>query len=400
MLIVGLGGLGCPAAFYAAGAGFHTIGLVDGDVVELSNLHRQILHSENRVGWTKVASAAHALKRLNSEVRYICYKTRLDPQNALKIIGDYDIILDCTDNPATRYLINDACVILGKPLISGAAQRTEGQLMILNYPVGDGPCYRCIFPKPPSPEVVLSCSEIGILGPVVGVIGVLMAGEAIRMAAEGATPRQGYKSSLLLYNGWSTDTRGLLRIVGLRSKRKDCIACGEKMPEDNTRITEQTLKEGKIDYQAFCGATEDVTLLGPEERISANVFHRKMQNEDERHEALIIDVREEHEVELGPKVRGSINIPMSRILRSVPGSDGNQGEGFWSDVLSESNEANPSQPVFFLCQRGNDSQIAAKNLINCRQGGRQRWIGDVVGGFTAIEKEVAKCSGGWKKATL
>ena len=164
ILVIGLGGLGSPSAIYLAGAGFHTIGLVDADEVELSNLHRQIIHREDTVGKTKVASALASLKALNSEINYVAHEVRLSAENALGILQGYDIVLDCTDNPATRYLISDTCVLLDKPLVSGAAQRTDGQLMSLNYPVGKGPCYRCIFPKPPAPETVLGCSEIGVLG--------------------------------------------------------------------------------------------------------------------------------------------------------------------------------------------------------------------------------------------
>jgi adenylyltransferase/sulfurtransferase len=230
VLVIGLGGLGSPASMYLAGAGVNTLGLLDHDVVEISNLHRQIVHRESSVkqNMSKVASARRALEELNSEVRFVNHEEQLSATNALDIVSNYDIVLDCTDNPATRYLISDVCVLLGKVLVSGAAQRTEGQMMVLNYPVNVGPCYRCMFPVPPPPEMARSCSEIGVLGTAVGAIGVLMAGEAIRVIVDGErVEKQGWKGAMLLYNAWPKDPKTMFRSVGLRPKRKGCIGCGE-----------------------------------------------------------------------------------------------------------------------------------------------------------------------------
>jgi adenylyltransferase/sulfurtransferase len=208
VLIVGAGGLGCPAAAYIAGAGVGTIGIVDGDVVETSNLHRQILHSTAKVGMKKVDSAisfltsyclpslfyfynTYRLCRLNPNLRYIAHGEHLTPQNAREIVEKYDLVLDCTDHPTSRYLISDICVLLHKPLISASALRTDGQLIVLNsppLPAGDasgGPCYRCVFPKPPPAESVVSCGDGGILGPVVGTMGVLQALEAVKLITAG-----------------------------------------------------------------------------------------------------------------------------------------------------------------------------------------------------------------------
>ena len=162
VLIVGAGGLGCPVAVYLTAAGIGCIGLVDYDDVELNNLHRQVLHSETRVNWSKVASAKITLSQLNSSVQIIAHKLHLSSSNALDLISNYDIIVDATDNVPTRYLLNDACVLMKKPLVSGSALRFDGQLTVYNYE--NGPCYRCLYPNPPPPETVGNCSESGVLG--------------------------------------------------------------------------------------------------------------------------------------------------------------------------------------------------------------------------------------------
>lgn len=161
-LIVGAGGLGCPAGIYLAAAGVGHVGVVDYDRVELSNLHRQIMHRETSVGTSKAASLAAAISSLNSLVRVSIHDVQLEPANALSLVSAYDVVLDCSDNPATRYLINDACVLSGRPLISGSALRWEGQLTVYNY--ADGPCYRCLYPTPPNPQFVTNCSDGGVIG--------------------------------------------------------------------------------------------------------------------------------------------------------------------------------------------------------------------------------------------
>lgn len=159
---MGAGGLGCPAAIYLAAAGVGHLGVVDYDVVELSNLHRQILHRESSLGVPKAKSLARSVRQLNSGVRVTVHEVQLDRTNALSIVSGYDVVLDCSDNPATRYLINDACVLAGRPLISGSALRWEGQLTVYNY--AGGPCYRCLYPSPPDPKFVTNCSDGGVIG--------------------------------------------------------------------------------------------------------------------------------------------------------------------------------------------------------------------------------------------
>lgn len=374
VLVIGLGGLGSPASMYLAGAGVHTLGLLDLDMVETSNLHRQIVHSESSVKQkiSKVASARRTLEELNSDVQFVGHEEQLRTSNALDIISNYDVILDCTDNPATRYLISDVCVLLGKVLISGAAQRTEGQMMVLNYPVNVGPCYRCMFPVPPPPETARSCSEIGVLGTAVGTIGVLMAGESIKVIVDHfRDEKEGWKGAMLLYNAWPKDPKTMFRSIGLRPKRKGCVSCGdpdEIEQKGRTKISAGGLRDGSMDYESWCGRIEDVNLLRQDERADASDF-MKMRR------PIVVDVREEIEHALGAKLEGSINIPISRIVRQAKGTN---------ELFKVIEDTAGNQPVYFVCQRGNDSQIAAKRFMEVHN--TTRWVGDIKGGFVEIER--------------
>jgi adenylyltransferase/sulfurtransferase len=374
VLIIGLGGLGSPASMYLTGAGVHTLGLLDHDMVETSNLHRQIVHCESSVKkkMSKVASARRALEELNGEIQLVSHEEQLSASNALDIMSDYDVILDCTDNPATRYLISDVCVLLGKVLISGAAQRTEGQMMVLNYPVSVGPCYRCMFPVPPPPEMARSCSEIGVLGTAVGTIGVLMAGEAIKVIVDGIRDKnEGWKGAMLLYNAWPKDPKTMFRSVGLRPKRKGCVSCGESgeiEQKSGTKISTEDLRDGSMNYESWCGKIEDVKLLRDDERVNASDFMKI-------NKPTVVDVREEIEHTLGAKIEGNINIPISKIVRQAKGTN---------DLFKAIEDTESDQPIYFVCQRGNDSQIAAKRFME--MSGTTRWVGDIKGGFVEIEK--------------
>jgi molybdopterin/thiamine biosynthesis adenylyltransferase/rhodanese-related sulfurtransferase len=232
VLLLGAGGLGAPAALYLAAAGVGTIGLVDPDVVEASNLQRQIIHSTARVGQLKVESARQTIEALNPDVRVITHNEWLDRSNVARIIADYDLIVDGTDNFPTRYLLNDASVIAGKPVVHGSVFRFEGQVTV--FKPGDGPCYRCLFPEPPPPELAPSCAEAGVLGVLPGTIGMLQATEAIKLILGIGEPLVG---RLLTYDALS-ETFDELRL------RRDphCPACGEGAhPEDLPT------------YEAFCG---------------------------------------------------------------------------------------------------------------------------------------------------
>ncbi|GFZ21943.1 co-factor for nitrate, reductase and xanthine dehydrogenase 5 [Actinidia rufa] len=181
IVVVGAGGLGSPALLYLAACGVGRIGIVDHDVVELNNLHRQIIHSESYIGRSKVESAAAACRSINSTIQIVEHKEALRTSNALEILRKYDIVIDATDNAPSRYLISDCCVVLGKPLVSGAALGLEGQLTVYNY--DGGPCYRCLFPSPPPTTACQRCSDSGVLGVVPGIIGCLQALEAIKVAS-------------------------------------------------------------------------------------------------------------------------------------------------------------------------------------------------------------------------
>ncbi|KAG7877054.1 hypothetical protein KL937_004985 [Ogataea polymorpha] len=202
VLVVGAGGLGCPALQYLVGAGFGTVGIVDHDTVDVSNLHRQILHTSESVGMFKCESAKLQLAKLNPLVQINTHPVALSPDNSFGIFEQYDMILDCTDTPATRYLINDTAVLLGLTVISGSGLKTEGQLSILNFN-NTGPCYRCFYPTPPPPSSVTACSDGGIIGPVIGIMGVMMALEAIKVAT-GYYLREDveFQPFLSLYSGY------------------------------------------------------------------------------------------------------------------------------------------------------------------------------------------------------
>ncbi len=234
VLVIGAGGLGSPSLYYLAAAGVGTIGIVDFDVVDFSNLQRQILHNTDRVGTPKVESAKMTLEALNPDVKVIAYNERIHKGNVLDIIRDYDIVLDGSDNFPTRFLVNDACYFLGKPLVSAAILRFEGQLTTFDYRDKDSsPCYRCLFPEPPPPGLVPSCQEAGLLGVVGGIMGTLQANEALKLILEIGEPLVG---QLLVFDALTTE----FNKVKLR-KDKKCPLCGEN----------PTIKE-LIEYDQSC----------------------------------------------------------------------------------------------------------------------------------------------------
>jgi adenylyltransferase/sulfurtransferase len=225
VLLVGAGGLGCPVGYYLAAAGVGTIALVDNDTVELSNLQRQIAHSVKTLGVNKADSAKGTFESLNPDVNVVAIKERLSSRNILDLIQDYDVVVDGSDNFPTRYLVNDACVMSKKPLVSGAILRFEGQ--VTTIVPDEGPCYRCLFEEPPPAGLVPSCQEAGVLGVLPGVIGALQATEVLKLILGKGSPLKGY---LLRYDALNTNFRKV-RIP----KNSDCPMCG-----DNPTITELT----------------------------------------------------------------------------------------------------------------------------------------------------------------
>src|SRR5690348_7613553 len=273
VLIVGAGGLGSPVALYLAAAGVGTLGVIDFDVVDISNLQRQILHGAKDVGRSKLESARARLRDVNPHVRVETYEARLTSANALDIIADYDIVVDGTDNFATRYLTNDACVLLGKPNVYGSIFRFEGQASVFGVP--DGPCYRCLFPEPPPPGSVPSCAEGGVFGVLPGIVGTIQATETIKLILGIGETLAG---RLLLIDAQSMQFRAM-------TLRKDpaCPACGTRT------IT------ALIDYDEFCGVpgadvvhdVDDVLEITPRELAS------RLGRADDSFD--LIDVREPYE---------------------------------------------------------------------------------------------------------
>ena len=231
ILMVGAGGLGSPAAYYLAAAGVGTLGIIDNDVVDISNLQRQILHANDRVGTPKVESAKKTLEGLNPDVKVIPYQAKLTSENIMDILKDYDFVVDGCDNFPTRYLVNDACVLMGKPNVHGSIFQFEGQATVF-YP-GKGPCYRCLYPEPPPAEMAPSCAEAGVLGVLPGLIGVIEALEAIKLILDKGDSLIG---RLLCFNTLTME----INTLKLRRDPK-CPMCG-----DNPTIKEL------IDYEEFC----------------------------------------------------------------------------------------------------------------------------------------------------
>ena len=232
ILLLGAGGLGSPAAYYLAAAGIGNLGIVDFDKVDLSNLQRQIIHSTERIGMLKTESAKKTIQALNPDVNVTLYNEKMDSNNIMSLIKDYDYVVDGSDNFPTRYLVNDACVMKNKTLIHGSIYRFEGQVTV--FKPGDGPCYRCLYPEPPPPGMVPNCQEGGVLGVLAGVIGNLQVVEVLKLILGIGKPLVG---KLLIYDALNTEFRSL------RLRRDaNCPICGEK----------PTIKE-LVDYEEFCG---------------------------------------------------------------------------------------------------------------------------------------------------
>ncbi len=246
VLLIGAGGLGSPAALYLAAAGVGHLGIVDGDDVELSNLQRQVLHDTESVGTPKTDSAVARLRGINPHVDVAAHRLRLTSANAMELLRDYDVIVDGSDNFPTRYLVNDACVLLGKPNVFGSVLRFEGQASVFSF--GDGPCYRCLFREPPPPGLVQNCAESGVLGVLPGLIGVVQAAEALKLVTGAGETLAG---RLLLVDGLRMRFRTIDVI-----RDPQCRACGTR---ELTAL---------IDYDAFCG----VNLGAPEADASREAF--------------------------------------------------------------------------------------------------------------------------------
>jgi molybdopterin/thiamine biosynthesis adenylyltransferase/rhodanese-related sulfurtransferase len=340
VLLVGAGGLGSPVALYLSAAGVGTLGLVDFDSVDLSNLQRQILHGSSGIGRPKIDSARDRLRDINPNVHVEAYGTRLTAGNALDIARDYDLIIDGTDNFATRYLVNDTSVLLGIPNVYGSVYRFEGQASVFGAP--DGPCYRCLFREPPPPALIPSCAEAGVLGVVPGLVGTIQATEAIKILLGVGDTLVG---RLLLIDAMTM----AFRTLEIR-RDPECPACGTR------EITEL------MDYDALCG---DVAASETSSNAVMEIQPSQLAQRLQRGEKLeIIDVREPYEWQIG-HIPGARLVPLDRITEEIPRLD-------------------KRRETILYCKAGARSAYAAQQLANAGvaevrnlAGGILRWIDEV-----------------------
>ena len=347
VLLVGAGGLGSPVALYLAAAGVGTLGLVDFDSVDLSNLQRQILHGSSGIGSPKIDSARDRLKDINPNVHVEGYETRLTASNALDIARDYDLIVDGTDNFATRYLVNDTAVLLGIQNVYGSVYRFEGQASVFGAP--DGPCYRCLFREPPPPDLIPSCAEAGVLGVVPGLVGTIQATETVKILLGVGETLVG---KLLLIDAMTM----AFRTLEIR-RDPECPACGTR------EITEL------MNYDELCGDTVQSGAASSSERSSGGAVTEiqpsQLAERLERGEKLeIIDVREPYEWQIG-HIPGARLVPLGQIAEEIPRLD-------------------KRRETILYCKVGGRSMNAAKQLASAGvadvrnlAGGILRWIDEV-----------------------
>ncbi len=344
VLMIGTGGLGAPLGLYLAAAGVGRIGLVDFDRVETSNLQRQVIHGTRDVGRPKIESARDRLQDVNPHIEVETYETRLTSENALRLFADYDIIVDGTDNFPTRYLVNDACVLAGKPNVYGSIFRFEGQASV--FWAKRGACYRCLYPEPPPPGLVPSCAEGGVLGVLPGIVGAIQANETIKiiLGAEDILVNR-----LLLFDAWQMKFREL-------KLRKDpkCPICGEA----------PTIKE-LIDYEEFCGLRAEPQQASDQEaspEITATELSQRLKDGEE---VQIIDVREPHEYEIA-RIQGTRLIPLGQVVNRMDEIDATR-----ETVMHCKGGVRSAKAIEALKQAG-----FAGRLINLR-GGITAWTDEV-----------------------
>jgi adenylyltransferase/sulfurtransferase len=344
VLAVGAGGLGSPALMYLAAAGIGTLGIVDFDVVEESNLQRQVIHGQSDVGRLKAESARDSVKEINPLVEVVLHTERLDSSNAMEIFADYDLIIDGTDNFATRYLVNDACVLLGKPYVWGSIYRFDGQASV--FWAEHGPCYRCLYPEPPPPGMVPSCAEGGVLGVLCASIGSIQVNEAIKVIAGIGEPIVG---RLMIYDALEMTYRS----VKVR-KDPECPLCGK-----NPTITEL------IDYEAFCGTvSEEATEATLGSTITAAELAAMQQRGDD---FLLVDVREPAEWDI-------VRIPGATLIPK-------------GDLPSKLAELPQNKPIVAYCKSGVRSAEALALLKNAGFADAKHVQGGVTAWTTQVEKE-------------
>ncbi|HYO63275.1 MAG TPA: molybdopterin-synthase adenylyltransferase MoeB [Pyrinomonadaceae bacterium] len=345
VLMIGTGGLGAPLGMYLAAAGVGTLGVVDFDVVDSSNLQRQIVHGTKDVGRPKIESARDRLSDINPHVRVETYELRLTSENALELFRDYDVVVDGTDNFPTRYLVNDACVLTGKPNVYGSIFRFEGQASV--FWAARGACYRCLYPEPPPPGLVPSCAEGGVLGVLPGIVGTIQANETIKLILGGGEP---LINRLLLFDAWKMRFRELK----LR-KDPDCPVCGA-----NPTV------RGLIDYEAFCGLRPAATTTEEEKPKMEEMTATELKERLERGDDLqVIDVREPNEYDIA-RMPGAKLIPLGQVVNRM-------------------SELDPARETVVHCKGGARSARAIEAL---QQAGFQGRLVNLKGGITAWSNDV------------
>ena len=340
VLVVGAGGLGCPVALYLAAAGVGTIGMVDYDVVDESNLQRQILYGVTQKGQPKLDAARERLQNLNPHIKINLHPVALTSTNALDIVKDYDMVLDGTDNFPTRYLVNDACVMSGKPNVYGSIYRFDGQVSVFNHE--DGPCYRCLYPSPPPPGLVPSCAEGGVLGVLPGIIGCMQANEAIKLILGIGNLMKG---RFMLFDALE------MEFTELKVKKDpNCVVCGE-----NPSVTEL------IDYQQFCGIPKAEEKKEDFDEITVSELKNIL---DKKDHPVVIDVREPFELDIA-QIGGTIHIPMREMQNHL-------------------SEFNADDEIIVHCKSGGRSAKICKLLIENEFTN----VKNVKGGILAWSKEI------------
>ncbi|MGB5377574.1 molybdopterin-synthase adenylyltransferase MoeB [Muriicola sp.] len=329
VVVVGVGGLGIPVLQYLSAMGIGTLGMVEQDLVELSNIQRQVIYEEEDLGKHKIKVASEKLKKLNSTTKIICHDTFLTRTNAMEILADYDLIIDASDNFATRYLINDTCVILKKPFVSGAIHGFEGQLSVFNYK--DGPTYRCLFPSAPEPNSIPDCNENGVLGVIPGIIGTLQALEAVKLITETGELLSG---KLLLYNGLDQTIRKINFPVDIKNKQRTNL-------EPN--------------YEpVVCDARNLISI------------HTLLELLNNSGSLDLVDVRTMEEFQQ-EAIEGALHVPLNGLL-------------LYFDLNP------PQRPLYFICQTGIRSQKAIQ-LLKEKYPGTPLY--SVIGGMNAWLKQVS-----------
>lgn len=347
--VVGAGALGSPVIQYLAAAGVGTIKVIDFDTVTLGNLQNQVIHSMRDVKRPKVASAKDTIKNINRNIEVIAENIRLDADNAETLLEGFDIVVDCTDNYKTRYLINDACVLLGIPYVFGAIYQYEGQVSVLNYK--GGPCLRCIYPAPPAPGLVPTCAEGGSISPLAGIIGSFQVNEALKLIIGIGEVLSGKLLSI--------DTLGLHTTYFNVKRSYDCAVCG-----DNPTITEVT----DFDYEEFCGLKENDDELPVEGLTPEELAHKVAGGEP----ITIVDVREPHERAI-QRFPDALVIPIGQLAR-------------------RQKELDPQHDTIFICKEGKRSILAINTL---REAGYKGPMYNLKGGMDAMKDIIFSHEGGW-----